>query len=90
MRSIDEKHHIENDQIIKTSNNTIIPLDEPLCLFRGRDKLALPMLEFYKQLCKHDGCTDYQLESMEAVIKRFRDFAASSPTMKQPGVTKGL
>jgi hypothetical protein len=90
MRKIDEKHHIEGEQIIKTTNGQPIPQDEPVILFRGRDKLALPMLEYYKELCVLDGCTDYQLASMDTMIGRFREFANKSATMKQPGVTKGL
>ena len=67
-----------------------IPEDEPVIVFRGRDKLALPMLEFYRQLCVNDGCVDFQLTSMDDMIARFKAFAAASPTMKQPGVTRGL
>lgn len=52
MRKIDEKHHIEGEQIIKATNGQPIPEDEPTFLFRGR--------------------------------------ASMSPTMKQPGVTRGL
>jgi hypothetical protein len=89
MRIIDNKHHIQGEQIFKTSNNTIISEEEPTILFRGRDKLAVRMLKFYRGLCVQDDCTDYQLESMDDMIKKFEDFAGSSPTMKQPGITKG-
>jgi len=91
MRKIDEKHHIENDQIIKTTNGTIIPETEPTILFRGRDRLATPMLEFYYQLCKNDGATDYQLGTMQKMIDKFKQFSVDNPqTMKQPGITRGL
>lgn len=86
---IDEKHHIYNDLIVKTTNGQVMPDDEPRILFRGRDRLALPMLEFYRELCVKDGCTDYQLESMDRMLAEFRDFAETSATMKQPGVTLG-
>lgn len=91
MRKIDEKHHIEGDQIFKTTNGTIIPLTEPTILFRGRDRLAVPMLEFYRALCKNDGANDYQLGTMDIMINRFKQFGIDNPqTMKQPGITKGL
>lgn len=91
MRVIDLKHHIENDQIIKTGNGQPIPQDEPLCLFRARDYLAVPLLECYKKLCEADGCNDFQLGQVEELIERFRAFARNNPqTMKQPGVTRGL
>ena len=89
MRRIDEKHHIEGEQIIKTTNGQAIPESEPTILFRGRDKLALPMLRYYRQMCADDGCTDFQLESMDKMIAAFVRFAEESPTMKQPGITRG-
>jgi hypothetical protein len=88
MRKIDEKHYVEGDRIFK-NNGQPIPDDEPVIIFRGRDKLALPMLEFYRQLCVGDGCTDFQLASMDSMIQKFRDFSATSSTMKQPGITLG-
>ncbi len=91
MRQIDMKHSIDGDRIIKTSNGQEIPDHEPTILFRGRDHLALPMLTFYRQLCIDDGCTDYQMESMDEMIRRFKVFAEEHPeVMKQPGVTRGL
>jgi hypothetical protein len=86
---IDEKHHIQNDEIIKTGNGQAIPDDEPRILFRGRDKLALRMLLYYRQLCIVDGCTDFQMQSMDVMLREFTEFANESPTMKQPGITKG-
>ena len=98
-RRIDNKHQIEaleeagnivELRIVKSSNGVPIDLDnEPVILFRGRDKLALPMLHYYRQLCKDDGCTDYQLESMDDMIRRFDEFALTSNAMKQPGCTLG-
>lgn len=89
MKRLDNKHHLEGEQIIKTGNGQPIPDDEPVILFRGRDRLALPMLRHYRELCVQDGCTDFQLASMDDMIQRFERFAADSPTMKQPGCTLG-
>ncbi len=89
MKLIDLKHHIEGERIIKTSNGEPISDGEPTILFRGRDRLALPMLRFYRDLCVHDGCTQYQLDSMNEMIARFETFAEASATMKQPGITEG-
>jgi hypothetical protein len=99
---IDEKHHLEIrlepgeaepkrpiPVIVKSGNGEPIPLEEPRILFRGRDRLALPLLRVYRQMCADDGATDYQLNSMDVMIKEFEDFAATSPTMKQPGSTRG-
>ena len=94
MKRLDSKHNLDLDvagepRIVKTNG---IPIDldkEPVILFRGRDKLALPMLHHYRGLCVADGCTDFQLESMDDMIRRFQEFADQSSTMKQPGCTLG-
>ena len=55
MTRIDNKHHLEGEAIIKTGNGKPIDLSaEPVILFRGRDRLALPMLEFYRGLCSRN------------------------------------
>ena len=96
-KRIDSKHHIEVTfagvmqyiSVVKTSSGMTIPADEPLFLLRGRDKLALATLEFYRTLCDADGTTQYHLDGMDEMLKRFKEFAATSPTMKQPGCTMG-
>ena len=95
-KSIDSKYSIcvtdtGNIQIVKDSNQTIIPEDEPLILFRGRDRLALKLLRTYREFCVVDGCTDYQLEMLDNRIAAFEEFAQRAPErMKQPGITRGL
>lgn len=88
MKNIDEKYSIDGERIIKTLTGEEIPDGEPVILYRGRDRLALPMLEFYRALCVDDGATEYQLESMDRMINKFRKFAEENPT-KQPGITEG-
>ncbi len=72
MRRIDEKHHISGEKIIKTTNGQEVPETEPTILFRGRDKLALPLLRIYRVLCVADGCNDFQLASMDRKPSRPR------------------
>jgi hypothetical protein len=80
--------HIE---IVKTGNGQAIPQDEPTMLFRGRDHLAVALLVHYQELCRLDGCNDFQLGQVAELINRFHRFAAENPkSMKQPGVTRGL
>lgn len=100
---LDNKHHLEasytvdehdrvftHPRVVKSGNGVPIDLDvEPVILFRGRDKLAVKMLQYYRALCVQDGCTDYQLQSMDDMINKFEAFATSSATMKQPGCTLG-
>ncbi len=89
-RHIDLKHHITVDgRLVKTGNGVEVPAEEPLILFRGRDRLAVQMLEFYRALCIADSCNEYQLGQVNELIEKFKAFAATSSTMKQPGVTRG-
>lgn len=104
-KPIDLKHHVEAHVdvdhgtgetkvqlfIVKSTNEQSVPDEEPLILFRGRDHLAIPLLAYYAQLCKIDGCNDFQMDSINRVALRFREFAEQYPErMKQPGVTRGL
>jgi hypothetical protein len=92
LRKIDLKHHVDDrGQIVKTGNGVAIPDDEPLILFRARDRLALPLLRKYRDLCFDDRCNDFQLGQIDELIARFEAFANANPnTMKQPGITRGL
>lgn len=89
MRAIDLKHHITDDgKLVKTGDGVEVPLDEPTILFRGRDRLALPLLKYYAELCARDGATDYQMGSILGMIAQFEAYAKENPT-KQPGITRG-
>ncbi len=90
-QDIDEKYSVLDGRIVKTSNGVPIPPDEPMFLFRGRDRLAVPTLVAYKTFCESDECVDYQLEAMERIISKFSQYATTHPElMKQPGITRGL
>ena len=91
MRAIDPRYHIKDDRIIKTSNDDVVPEDEPLILIRAHDRLALNLLKSYLAECEKDGCTPYQLASIDNRIAAFRKFSIDHPErMKQPGITKGV
>lgn len=90
MRRIDSKYHVDNDKLVKTSNGQPIPSDEPTFLFRGRDRLALPMLRHYKTICEQDGCLPEHMEALRGMIQEFEFFEIYNPDkMKQPGSTRG-
>lgn len=94
-KAIDPKFHIEAGRqglaIVKTSNGEPIPDDEPLMLFRARDRNALPMLRYYQELCEIDGCNDFQMEGIRNRIAAFSRFRREHlERMKQPGITRGL
>ncbi len=91
-RMIDLKVGITTDgklvKVLDDGTEDEIPEDEPTILYRGRDKLAVPMMNFYRELCAKDGATDYQLRSMGQMITRFERYKESHAT-KQPGITEG-
>ncbi len=101
MRQIDPKYSIqlvrsgegvehEESQIVNASG-VPIPPEEPLMLFRARDRLALRMLRYYRQLAVEDGCTEFHLQGIDNRIAAFTDFVRKYPEkMKQPGITRGL
>lgn len=91
-RKIDGKFHIDFDlgEIVKTSSAEIVPRNEPLFLFRARDYLAIPLLEYYRDMCRADGCTDYQLTTLDKQIEDFKRWTSNNQDkMKQPGITRG-
>jgi hypothetical protein len=101
-KQIDPKFHIQADDsaigegrcgitIVKTSNGEPIPDDEPLMLFRARDRNVLAMLHKYRELCEADGCNEFQMDGVNNRIEAFNNFAKDHPErMKQPGITRGL
>lgn len=92
MKKLDGKFHLDGERVVKTSNGQEIPLDEePVILLRARDRLALPLLLAYRDMCVADGCTDYQMQLVDARIAEFQRFAKEhADQMKQPGITRGL
>ena len=91
MRRIDGKFHIDGERIVKTSNGDEVPADEPLILIRARDYLALPLLCYYADLSREDGCNDFHMNGIAKVIEEFQRFETEHPErMKQPGITRGL
>jgi hypothetical protein len=89
-RNIDRKYAVSGQMIIKVSDGSVIPEDEPLILFRARDKLAVTMMEHYLSLCRDAGCDPGQLELMH---RRIADFLAwqkeNEAVMKRPSSEPG-
>jgi hypothetical protein len=95
MKQIDPKYGIEirdgEPVIVKATTGEAIPDDEPLILFRARDRHAARMLHYYRDLCCQDACTEFHMRGITNRINAFENFALEhGDRMKQPGVTRGL
>jgi hypothetical protein len=65
--------------------------DEPLILFRARDKYALAALIWYHEVCETNGCTDFHISGICNRVEAFRKFKEEHPErMKQPGTARGM
>jgi hypothetical protein len=67
MRQIDFKYKTSGD--ITKMDGTPIPPDEPLVLFRAKDKLLPALLVQYRQLCQDAGSPQQQVEAVDELIK---------------------
>ena len=77
MRQIDGKY--KTDGNITKMDGTPIPDDEPLILFRAKDKLLPQVLENYKKLCQDAGCQPQQVESLGPLVQQIKDWQAANP-----------
>ena len=71
----------ENGDIFNRASGSYIPSDEPVMIFRARDKHAIKAIAFYHQLCadtKHK-------EAIQRRLLHFVNFARIHPErMKEP------
>jgi len=92
MKAIDPKYAIDirdgEPVIVNAVTGIPIPEDEPLILFRARDRLAARMLTYYQWLAMEDGCTPSHMAGIANRLQAFEDFRKNRPErMKQPGIT---
>ncbi len=81
--------HADDIRIINELSQAI-PEDEPMILFRARDRHALAMLHAYLQICIEDNCKSRHIVGIQKRIAAFGEFAREHPErMKQPGITEG-
>lgn len=77
MRQIDSKYKVDGN--ITKLDGTPIPDDEPIILFRAKDKLTPQLLEAYKKMCLDSGCLPQQIETLSPLIERFKSWQAANP-----------
>lgn len=85
--SEDRKFKFENGRFINRVSGEAIPDDEPVILFRARDKHALAVLDYYLGLAE-DG---HHRTAIRDRITEFADYRAAYPErLKEPGITKHI
>jgi hypothetical protein len=62
-----------------TTEHGDIPDDEPVIVFRARDRLVLPVLGAYLELCKHEGSPQRHLDTITRNIHTFADWQEANP-----------
>jgi hypothetical protein len=77
MRQIDLKYKTSGN--ITKLDGTPVPDDEPLMLFRGRDKLLPQLLERYEELCRNNGSPPGQLEKLHKQVNKITSWQSAHP-----------
>ncbi|MDB5178530.1 MAG: hypothetical protein JWN01_473 [Patescibacteria group bacterium] len=77
MRQIDTKYQTSGD--ITKLDGTPIPADEPLMLFRGRDKLLPQLLDHYKVLRINAGSSEKFIKILQKQIDAIKQWQANNP-----------
>jgi len=73
----ERKYKIEDGRIVKRSNGVAIPENEPLFIFRAKDRKALPALVAYNMILDNLD----QKEAVTKVINDFRGFSEKNPEL---------
>lgn len=82
------KYCIEGNKIVKRTTGEAIPSDEPVFIFRARDRLALQVLRFYLYTARGEACVDQHIVGCERAVRAFEEFQQTHPErMKQPGIS---
>lgn len=83
----DRKFKFENGKFVNRVSGEAIPDDEPVIIFRARDRHALAVLCFYHRLAD-DG---HHKQAIQDRIDEFKAFQATHPErMKEPGITRHI
>lgn len=80
------KHGIRNNRLFNRASGEYIPFDEPVFIFRARDKIALQALYHYISLCaRYVSADSNHVRAIRLRIAEFEKFAHQHPDrMKFP------
>ncbi|HUD11522.1 MAG TPA: hypothetical protein VMS08_03855 [Candidatus Saccharimonadia bacterium] len=78
MRDIDSKYRTTGD-IIRKLDGSALPEDEPLILFRGRDRLLLDTLNYYMMLRRQNSSASDRLDLLQDQIDIIAQWQKQNP-----------
>ena len=81
----DRKFKFEDGRFVNRVSGDTIPDDEPVIIFRARDRHALQVLYFYQQRC----ADPHHRQAIEDRIAEFQAYRDSHP-LKEPGITRHI
>jgi hypothetical protein len=83
----DRKFKFENGRFVNRVSGEAIPDDEPVIIFRARDRHALAVLDFYRSLADDE----HHRRAITDRINEFYAFAQEhADRMKEPGITRHI
>jgi hypothetical protein len=83
----DRKFKFENGRFINRVSGEAIPDNEPVILFRARDRHAVELLNFYWKL----ATDEHHREAISDRIEEFLAYRAAHPErVKEPGITRHI
>jgi hypothetical protein len=83
----DRKFKFENGRFVNRVSGEAIPDDEPVILFRARDRHALAVLDFYRQIIEDP----HHRQAVTDRINEFHAYRQAHPErMKEPGITRHI
>lgn len=83
----DRKFTYVDGQYVNRVSGIPIPDDEPIIIFRARDRHTVAVLEFYKSLVSDE----HHIEGINDRIEEFSSYQSNNPDLvKEPGITRHL
>lgn len=75
------KYRFEDGRVVNRASGEAIPLDEPVMVFRARDRRAEAAIRYYASLC----ADEQHVAIVEGRAEQFRVFSEIHPSrMKEP------
>lgn len=83
----DRKYKFEDGRFINRVSGEPIPDDEPVIIFRARDRHAVEVLNFYWKM----ATDDHHREAINDRIEEFLAYQQAHPErLKEPGITRHI